>query len=251
MRTTARRAGQAVKRAAQKAGRMQDPPAPERARRRLADPKAERRQRLLASNLTELAIEFRTDKWGVHRYTPHYERHLQHLRRDSFTLLELGIGGYKKRRKSGASMKMWRWFFPRATHRRPRHRGQDVADPRPHPHLPRRPDRPRDPAADHRGAGRAAGRHRRRQPHPRPRARVVQDPLPADARRRDLLHRGHPDVLLAGLGRRARPPRAGHLDGPRQGPHRRPQPRGVPRRGLRGRPTPTSGSGPCTATTTS
>lgn len=33
------------------------------------DAKAERRRRLLASNLTELAIEFRTDKWGVHKYT--------------------------------------------------------------------------------------------------------------------------------------------------------------------------------------
>ena len=56
-------------------------PHPSRPVGRAADPKAERRQRLLASNLTELAIEFRTDKWGVHRYTPHYERHLQHLRR--------------------------------------------------------------------------------------------------------------------------------------------------------------------------
>ena len=91
---------------------MQAPPAP--AQPVPLDPKAERRRRLLASNLTELAIEFRTDKWGVHKYTPHYERHLQHLRGESFTLLELGIGGYKKRRKSGASMKMWRWFFPKA-----------------------------------------------------------------------------------------------------------------------------------------
>jgi hypothetical protein len=112
VRTTARRAGQAVKKAAKKAGRMQASPAP--AEPEPLDPKAERRRRLLASNLTELAVEFRTDKWGVHRYTPHYERHLQHLRGESFTLLELGIGGYKKRRKSGASMKMWRWFFPKA-----------------------------------------------------------------------------------------------------------------------------------------
>ena len=52
---------------------------------------------------------------GRAQYTPHYERHLQHLRGESFTLLELGIGGYKKRRRSGASMKMWRWFFPKAT----------------------------------------------------------------------------------------------------------------------------------------
>ena len=91
---------------------MQAPPPP--VEPEPLDPKAERRRRLLASNLTELAIEFRTDKWGVHKYTPHYERHLQHLRGESFTLLELGIGGYKKRRKSGASMKMWRWFFPKA-----------------------------------------------------------------------------------------------------------------------------------------
>ena len=99
-------------------------PTPEQAK------KAERRRRLLASNLTELAVEFGTDKWGVHRYTPHYERHLQHLRRETFTLLELGIGGYKKRRRSGASMKMWRWFFPKATIVGPRHRGQVVARPR-------------------------------------------------------------------------------------------------------------------------
>ena len=113
MRTTARRAGQAVKKAARKAGRMQASSESEVVEP-AADPKAERRRRLLASNLTELAVEFRTDKWGVHKYTPHYERHLQHLRGESFTLLELGIGGYKKRRKSGASMKMWRWFFPKA-----------------------------------------------------------------------------------------------------------------------------------------
>jgi demethylmacrocin O-methyltransferase len=115
VRTTARRAGEAVKKAAQKASRMQSPPAPEPVEPTPEQKKAERRRRLLASNLTELAIEFRTDKWGVHKYTPHYERHLKHLRRESFTLLELGIGGYKKRRKSGASMKMWSWCFPRAT----------------------------------------------------------------------------------------------------------------------------------------
>ena len=114
MRTTARRAGEVVKKAAQRAGRLQSSPAPEPVAPTAEQKKAERRRRLLASNLTELAIEFRTDKWGVHKYTPHYERHLQHLRKESFTLLELGIGGYKKRRKSGASMKMWRWFFPKA-----------------------------------------------------------------------------------------------------------------------------------------
>ena len=114
MRTTARRAGEAVKKAARKAGRKQSVPSPAEAEMTPADKKAERRRRLLASDLTELAVEFGTDKWGIHKYTPHYERHLQHLRKQSFTLLELGIGGYKRRRRSGASMKMWRWFFPKA-----------------------------------------------------------------------------------------------------------------------------------------
>ncbi|UUZ57759.1 hypothetical protein [Nocardioides sp. B-3] len=29
----------------------------------------------MSLDLTELAVEFGTDKWGVHRYTPHYQRH--------------------------------------------------------------------------------------------------------------------------------------------------------------------------------
>ena len=64
-------------------------------------------------DLTELAQEFGTDKWGVHRYTPHYQRHLEHLRDEQFTLLEIGVGGYG-RSIGGASLKMWKWFFPRA-----------------------------------------------------------------------------------------------------------------------------------------
>ena len=65
-------------------------------------------------SLTELAQEFGTDKWGDHRYTPHYQRHLEHLRREKFTLLEIGIGGYARQRRGGASLRMWKHFFPRA-----------------------------------------------------------------------------------------------------------------------------------------
>jgi demethylmacrocin O-methyltransferase len=64
--------------------------------------------------LTELAQEFGSDKWGVHRYTPHYERHFAHLRDREMLVLELGIGGYARERQGGASLKMWKWFFPRA-----------------------------------------------------------------------------------------------------------------------------------------
>lgn len=71
-------------------------------------------QVLQQMNLTELAEEFGTDKWGLHRYTPHYERHLQHLRDERFTMLEIGIGGYARQRQGGASLRMWKHFFRKA-----------------------------------------------------------------------------------------------------------------------------------------
>jgi hypothetical protein len=64
--------------------------------------------------LTELAQEFGSDKWGVHRYTPHYERHFAPLRDKPMLVLELGIGGYARERQGGASLRMWKWFFPHA-----------------------------------------------------------------------------------------------------------------------------------------
>lgn len=64
--------------------------------------------------LSELAQEFGTDKWGVHRYTPHYERHLGHLRNQRFTMLEIGIGGAGDSTIGGESLRMWKWFFPKA-----------------------------------------------------------------------------------------------------------------------------------------
>jgi hypothetical protein len=80
----------------------------------VAAPEPTRQERLRAMDLTELAQEFKTDKFGTHRYTPHYERHLTHLRRKKFTLLEIGIGGYSRAGKGGASLRMWKHFFPRA-----------------------------------------------------------------------------------------------------------------------------------------
>ena len=103
--TRARAVLERVRRATAEAAPVADPEAQRR---------AERRRRLAAMDLTELAEFFGTDKWGVHRYTPHYQRHLEHLRDREFTLLEIGIGGYARQRKGGASLRMWRWFFPRA-----------------------------------------------------------------------------------------------------------------------------------------
>jgi hypothetical protein len=74
-----------------------------------------RRRRLAAMDLTELARAFGTDKGGPkHHYTQHYERHLRHLREESFTFLEIGIGGYEKQGRGGGSLRMWKHFFPRA-----------------------------------------------------------------------------------------------------------------------------------------
>ncbi|MBB6627448.1 class I SAM-dependent methyltransferase [Nocardioides sp. KIGAM211] len=77
-------------------------------------PRQERVARLQAMDLTELAQHFGTDKHGLHFYTQHYQAHLKHLRRRRFTLLEIGVGGYQRGGKGGASLRMWKHFFPRA-----------------------------------------------------------------------------------------------------------------------------------------
>ena len=64
--------------------------------------------------LTELGREFKTDKVSIHHYTERYEHHLKHLRSKRFTLLEIGIGGYSRERAGGASLRMWKAFFPKA-----------------------------------------------------------------------------------------------------------------------------------------
>jgi hypothetical protein len=74
-------------------------------------------QRLVAPafrrNLTALAIIYWSDKAGGHRYTRQYERHLRHRRRRAVRLLEIGIGGYDSPTWGGASLRMWRDYFPR------------------------------------------------------------------------------------------------------------------------------------------
>ena len=64
--------------------------------------------------LAELAVRFGSDKWGPHQFTRHYERHLAPLRDKRLTLLEIGIGGYDDPAAGGASLRMWRGYFPRA-----------------------------------------------------------------------------------------------------------------------------------------
>jgi hypothetical protein len=65
-------------------------------------------------SLVSLARHFGTDKWGPHRYASHYEHHFKPFKNDKFTLLEIGIGGYAREKQGGASLRMWKAFFPNA-----------------------------------------------------------------------------------------------------------------------------------------
>ena len=47
-----------------------------------------------------------TDKVDMHHYAQHYERHLGHLRVESFEMLEIGVG-------LGQSLAAWQEYFPR------------------------------------------------------------------------------------------------------------------------------------------
>lgn len=96
------------------------PPAPltdEQIVARAKELEAERARREWAEktkSLTELAKHFKTDKWGNHFYTSHYQRHLEHVRSKPINLLEIGIGGYRRDGAGGASLRMWKHFFPKA-----------------------------------------------------------------------------------------------------------------------------------------
>ena len=68
-----------------------------------------------ASSLRDLALAMGTDKEGAHSYTAPYERHLARLRHEPVTLLEIGIGGYASRARGGASLRMWKAYFPAGT----------------------------------------------------------------------------------------------------------------------------------------
>ncbi|WP_256104213.1 hypothetical protein [Streptomyces sp. ODS05-4] len=66
------------------------------------------------ADLSELSLRHGSDKWGLHYYTPHYERHFAPLRDRPLTIVELGIGGYGDPAAGGASLRMWKRYFPRA-----------------------------------------------------------------------------------------------------------------------------------------
>ena len=83
-------------------------------RRRVARRRHARVERQRAGDFRALAAYYGTDKWGQHRYAQHYQRHLEKFRDRRFAMLEIGIGGYKREGRGGASLRAWQDFFPQA-----------------------------------------------------------------------------------------------------------------------------------------
>ncbi len=66
----------------------------------------------VSDDLTALAKVYRSDKWGRHFYTPHYQSHFKKFRFKRINLLEIGVGGYESPFAGGNSLRMWKKFFP-------------------------------------------------------------------------------------------------------------------------------------------
>lgn len=65
--------------------------------------------------LREIALAHGCDKADAHCYMEAYESHFGRRRNDPVKLLEIGIGGYEDPRSGGASMRMWKEYFPLGT----------------------------------------------------------------------------------------------------------------------------------------
>ena len=68
----------------------------------------------MSDDLVALAVEHGTDKWGRHWYARHYQTHFAPRRAEPLTLLEIGVGGYEDPAQGGASLRMWKAYFPQA-----------------------------------------------------------------------------------------------------------------------------------------
>ncbi|MGK7886721.1 MAG: hypothetical protein AB4057_19095 [Crocosphaera sp.] len=65
-----------------------------------------------SNNLMSLATYYKSDKWNSHSYAQHYQKHFESLRFEKLNILEIGVGGLSDPNSGGASLKMWRDFFP-------------------------------------------------------------------------------------------------------------------------------------------
>jgi hypothetical protein len=65
-----------------------------------------------SGNLNKLALIYRTDKWGSHWYTQHYQRYFAKWRKRPLNILEIGVGGHDNPSNGAQSLRMWKRFFP-------------------------------------------------------------------------------------------------------------------------------------------
>ncbi|AEG99969.1 class I SAM-dependent methyltransferase [Lacinutrix sp. 5H-3-7-4] len=63
-------------------------------------------------NLSKIARIHKTDKFGYHFYTPHYQTHFSKYKFKRNTILEIGVGGYAEPFIGGNSLRMWKSYFP-------------------------------------------------------------------------------------------------------------------------------------------
>ena len=68
----------------------------------------------MSDDLVALAVAHGTDKWGRHWYARHYQSHFAPRRLEPLTVLEIGVGGYEDPAQGGASLRMWKAYFPQA-----------------------------------------------------------------------------------------------------------------------------------------
>jgi hypothetical protein len=62
-------------------------------------------------NLNMLARIYKTDKWGAHFYTRHYQTHFRKFKFKKIKLLEIGVGGHHFPDRGGCSLRMWKRYF--------------------------------------------------------------------------------------------------------------------------------------------
>jgi len=63
-------------------------------------------------NLSKIARIHKTDKFGFHFYTPHYQKHFRSYKFKKNNILEIGVGGYNDPYRGGNSLRMWKNYFP-------------------------------------------------------------------------------------------------------------------------------------------
>lgn len=65
-----------------------------------------------SNNLPALAAIYGTDKEARHKYTQYYQEHFNKRRKARLNILEIGVGGYESSTTGGASLRMWKRYFP-------------------------------------------------------------------------------------------------------------------------------------------